>query len=195
MSGLKPKPMQRSPMPERNKTFFFLTPHFFYCIIPTKIIAFILEKDDSTVKLSTRGRYGVRAALDLAIHYGKGPISLKDVAQRQSLSPKYLEQLLVALKRAGILKSIRGAYGGYELAKHPSEVRLSEVMQTLEGPISPVECLTDPEDCERVGICAARDVWKRMKTAIDSILESTTLEDLVKQQKQKEQSEETMYYI
>ena len=147
------------------------------------------------MKLSTRGRYGVRATLDLAINYGKGPISLKDIAQRQAVSPKYLEQLLVSLKRAGILKSIRGAYGGYELAKHPSQIILSEVVQTLEGPIAPVECVIDPKNCDRVGFCAAHDVWKKMKNAIDSVLESVTLQDLAEQQNKKTQSEETMYYI
>jgi len=147
------------------------------------------------VKISTRGRYGVRATLDLAINYGKGPISLKDIAQRQAVSPKYLEQLLVSLKRAGILKSIRGAYGGYELAKHPSQIKLDEVMQALEGPIAPVECVIDPKACDRVGSCAAHDVWKKMKNAINGLLESITLQDLAEQQNQKTQSEETMYYI
>jgi len=172
-----------------------LTQYFFYCIIPTKIIAFILKRNDTIVKLSTRGRYGVRATLDLAIHYGKGPISLKVIAERQEVSSKYLEQLLVSLKRAGILKSTRGAYGGYELAREPSEIRLSEVIETLEGPIAPVECVIAPKDCDRVSICAAHDVWKKMKNAIDNVLESVTLQDLVEQQKQKEKSEDTMYYI
>ena len=96
------------------------------------------------MKLSTRARYGTRALLDLALHRGDKPVQLKDIAQRQQISTQYLEHLISPLLGAGILRSTRGARGGIWLAKNPGEVRLSEVIQLLEGSIAPVDCLNDP---------------------------------------------------
>ena len=147
------------------------------------------------MKLSTRGQYGTRALLELALHEGSGPILLKDIARRQQISLMYLEHLIAPLIAAGIVRSTRGARGGVWLAKSPEEIKLSEVIQLLEGSVAPVECLNDPKACSRSELCVTRDVWDELKRAIDGVLESTTLQDLVSRQKRKERSEEAMYYI
>jgi Rrf2 family protein len=133
------------------------------------------------LKLSTRGKYGFRAILELAINYGNGPISLKNISARLDISQKYLERLVKSLKSAGLVQSFRGAHGGYALAKHPSEIKLSEVIQTLEGSIAPSECVNNSAVCLRSKSCAARDVWIKMKEAMNGVLKSTTLQDIVEQ--------------
>ncbi len=147
------------------------------------------------MKLSTRGQYGTRALLDLALHRGEEPILLKDISQRQQISLKYLEHLITPLIAGGIVRSTRGPRGGVSLAKLPEEIRLDEVIQLLEGSIAPVECVSNPQVCTRSELCATRDIWSDLKKAIDGVLESTTLQDLVERQKKKEQSEASMYYI
>ncbi|MFC2060272.1 RrF2 family transcriptional regulator [Chloroflexota bacterium] len=147
------------------------------------------------MKLSTRGRYGTRALLDLALHRAEEPVLLKDIAQRQQISLIYLEHIIAPLIAGGIIRSTRGAKGGVSLSKPPEEIRLSEVIQLLEGSIDPSECINNPETCPRSELCAARDIWSEMKKAMDGILESTTLQGLVERQKRKVHPEEVMYYI
>jgi len=148
------------------------------------------------MKLSTRGRYGTRALLDLAFHNEKEPILLKDIAQRQQISLPYLEHLIAPLIAAGIVRSTRGARGGVSLAKPPEQIRLSGVVQLLEGSMAPAECVNNPEVCARSKLCVTRDIWGELKKAVNGVLESTTLQDLVERQKRKEQPEEVvMYYI
>lgn len=147
------------------------------------------------MKLSTRGRYGTRALLELASHYGEGPIQLKDIAQRQQISLRYLEHLITPLVAGEIVRSIRGAGGGILLARPPEEIKLSEVVKLLEGPTAPVECVDNPGICDRSQICVTRDVWGELKNAINGVLESTTLENLVDRDRHKEKPEPTMYYI
>ena len=147
------------------------------------------------MKLSTRARYGTRALLDLAI-YGKAePVQLKNIALRQNISLNYLEHLIAPLVGAGIIKSTRGARGGVQLMRHKRDVKLSEVIQLLEGSIIPVECVSNPETCPRSNTCPTRDLWGDMKKAIDGILESTTLQDLVERQAKKEHAQQEMYYV
>jgi len=134
------------------------------------------------MKLSTRVRYGSRALLDLAAHYGSEPQLIRDVARRQEISQHYLEQIIIVLKAAGLVKSLRGAKGGVILAKPPSQIKMSDVMQVLEGTTSPVECVDDATFCQRSTVCAMRGVWKDVKTAVDHVLEAKTLQDLVNQQ-------------
>lgn len=133
--------------------------------------------------------------LDLALNYGKGPILLKDIAKRQEISVTYLENLITPLKAAGLVKSIRGARGGYILAKPPMQIKLSEVIQILEGSLAPVECVDDPRVCYRSALCVTEDIWREVKKAIVNILESTSLQDLVERQREKEQPKALMYYI
>ncbi len=147
------------------------------------------------MKLSTRGRYATRALLDLALHRGEGPVLLRDIAQRQQISQRYLEHLITPLIAAGIVLSTRGPRGGVLLAKPPEEVKLSEVIQLLEGSIAPADCVNNPGICARSKFCVTRDIWGELKKAIDGVLESTTLQDLVERQKRKKQPEEAMYYI
>jgi len=147
------------------------------------------------MKLSTKGRYAARAMLDLAFHYGEGPILLKDIARRQQISERYLEHLITPIKVAGLVTSMRGARGGFTLAKPPSQIRLSEIIQIVEGSIAPVECVDDPDICSRADLCVTRDIWTEMQKAMSGVLESTTLQDLIQRQREKENPEAVMYYI
>lgn len=147
------------------------------------------------MKLSTRGRYATRALLDLALYQKKEPVLLKDIAQRQQISLRYLEQLITPLITGGIVRSTRGPRGGVSLAKPPREIRLSEVIPLLEGSIAPVECVNNPEMCTRSELCVTRDIWGELKKALNGVLESITLQDLVERQKRKERSDAAMYYI
>ena len=140
------------------------------------------------MKLSTRARYGTRALLDMAQHAGEKPVRLKDIAGRQNISLHYLEHIITPLVGAGIIRSIRGARGGLRLTRHPKDVKLSEVIQLLEGTITPVDCILHPESCDRADLCVTRDIWCEMKKAIDTTLDSVTLQDLVEKQKRKEAS-------
>ncbi|HHF98660.1 MAG TPA: Rrf2 family transcriptional regulator [Candidatus Aerophobetes bacterium] len=146
------------------------------------------------MKLSTKGRYGARAMVDMALHEDQAPILLKDIAKRQGISEKYLEHIITSLKVAGLVKSIRGARGGYILARPASQIKLSHIIRALEGSAAPVECVDDPKLCSRVGICVTRDVWMKIKEKIEEILESVSLKDLAEQQKKK-QEEGLTYYI
>ncbi len=147
------------------------------------------------MKLSTRAKYGTRALLDLAMHWDNEPVPLKDIARRQNIPLHYLEHLITPLVAAGIVASTRGAKGGLQLARPPQEVKLNEVIQLLEGSITPVECIDNPAYCPRYDLCVTRDIWDEMKKAIDGVLEATTLQDLVERQKKKALSTETMYHI
>jgi len=139
------------------------------------------------VKLSTRTRYGTRALLELALHVGKEPVSLKDIARQQQISLPYLEQLVAPLIAGGIIRSTKGPKGGISLARKPGNIRLSEVIQLLEGSMSPVECIENPAVCQRSGDCAARDVWSELEGVINTYLQATTLQDLAAKQRSKGQ--------
>lgn len=123
------------------------------------------------MRISTKGRYGLTIMIDLGKRYGEGPISLKSIAQAHDLSEHYLEQLAGPLRNAGLVKSVRGAYGGYILAKHPSEITAGDIIRVLEGPISPVEGIEDEEP-------AKRELWIRIRDAVKDVLDNTTVEDL-----------------
>ncbi|WP_103108314.1 cysteine metabolism transcriptional regulator CymR [Brevibacillus reuszeri] len=124
------------------------------------------------MKISTKGRYGLTIMMELANRCGEGPTSLRSIAQRHDLSEHYLEQLVAPLRNAGLVKSIRGAYGGYVLAKQPEEISAGDVIRVLEGPISPVE-FAEEEDP------AKRHLWLRIRDSISAVLDSTSLQDLI----------------
>jgi Rrf2 family protein len=147
------------------------------------------------MKLSTRTRYGTRALLDLAIHQDESPVSLKDIAERQQISLQYLEHLITPLIASGIVRSIRGPKGGVALAKSPNQITLSQIMKLLEGSTTLVECVDNPKLCSRADSCVTRDIWDEMNKAMNVVMESTTLQDLVERQKNKKQLKEAMYYI
>jgi Rrf2 family cysteine metabolism transcriptional repressor len=147
------------------------------------------------MKISTKIRYGTRAMLELACHYGEGPIELREIAKRENISLKYLEQVIVPLRTAGLVKSARGSKGGYSLAKHPSEICLKDLVETLEGPLNLIECLKDPKVCQKVPYCITRDIWREVSEAIDGIFHSVTLEEMVRRKKEKEVRFPSMYQI
>lgn len=147
------------------------------------------------MKLSTRARYGTRALLDLALHQNNGLVQLKDISLRQNISLHYLEHIISPLIGAGIIRSTRGVRGGVQLSKHPRDIKLSEVLQLLEGSIAPVECVNNAGSCSRTNQCAVHDIWSDMKKAMVQVLESTTLQDLAERQNGKEQPEQSMYYV
>jgi Rrf2 family cysteine metabolism transcriptional repressor len=137
------------------------------------------------MKLSTRGRYGVRIMLDLALHYGEGPILLRDISKRQGISEKYLWQLINPLKTIGLISSTRGSHGGYVLAKPPGEISLKEIVRVLEGSLCLVDCIENPAVCERSQSCTSRDIWSEASHQISQILESMTLDKMVAKQRAK----------
>jgi Rrf2 family protein len=147
------------------------------------------------MKLSTRGRYGTRLLLDLAFHQEEGPILLADVARRQQIPLPYLKHLISPLVGGGVVRSARGAKGGISLVKSPEEIKLSEVIQLLEGSIAPVDCIDDPGSCDRSSSCVTRDVWIELQKAMDGVLGATTLKDLMQRQQDKEQPMPEMYNI
>jgi Rrf2 family cysteine metabolism transcriptional repressor len=124
------------------------------------------------LKISTKGRYGLTIMMDLAKRFGQGPVPLKSVAERHGLSEHYLEQLIAPLRNAGLVRSVRGAYGGYKLAKDPEEITAGDIIRVLEGPINLVE-YTEEDDPAR------RNLWKRVRDAIVKELDSTTLASLI----------------
>ena len=136
------------------------------------------------MRLSTKSRYGTRAMLDIAINYEKGPVSVKSLAKRQDISVKYMEQLIPLLKLAGLIRSIRGAGGGYTLSKHADQIKLRDIIDALEGSIFPVDCVDNPEMCDRAKKCVTYEIWKDIQTTINNMLDSLTLADMVKRQLQ-----------
>ena len=137
------------------------------------------------MRISTKGRYGARLMLELALHYEKGTVLLKDIAKNQEISEGYLEHLLPVLKAAGLITSSRGAHGGYTLARNPSEITLKDVVQSLEGSLFPVECVDTPAVCQRIKSCITRDVWRELGEKISQTLDSVTLKDMIERQKDK----------
>jgi Rrf2 family protein len=135
------------------------------------------------MKLSTRSRYGTRMMVDVAQHCKKGPVRIRDISKRQDISVKYLEQLIIPLKKAEFIKSVRGPKGGYLLAKPPEEITIGEIVRTLEGEISLTRCIDNPEACDRVGICPIRDMWEAATRAIFKVLDAVTLAKLTPENK------------
>ncbi|ANS75450.1 Rrf2 family transcriptional regulator [Paenibacillus yonginensis] len=139
------------------------------------------------MKISTKGRYGLTIMMELAAKYGEGPTSLKSIAEKNQLSEHYLEQLIAPLRNAGLVKSVRGAYGGYILAKEAAEITAGDIIRVLEGPISPVD-FTEEDDP------AKRDLWLRIRDSIADVLDSTTLDSLVNYEDH-ETNSNFMFYI
>jgi Rrf2 family protein len=137
------------------------------------------------MKLSTRTRYGLRAIIELAGNQNNGPMQINAIAHKQDISVKYLEQLMAILKSAGFVRSIRGAKGGYILAKPANQIKLSDVFNALEGPVTTVECLENENYCTRAADCVTRQVWAEVQKAIMNVLQSMTLQDLVDRTKDK----------
>ncbi len=147
------------------------------------------------MKLSTRARYGTRAMLDLAIHSRENStVTLKEIAQRQDISLTYLEHLVGPLIDGGLVRSIRGSKGGITMAKPAHNITIKDIVELLEGPTVPVECLGQSNTCPKSGSCVTQEVWDEVRLAIDRVLDSRTLQDLVERQKTKN-NVGSMYYI
>ena len=137
------------------------------------------------MKISTKGRYALRLMLDLAIHSEGSAVPLRDVAQRQEISDKYLEQIVTQLSRAGLVRSVRGAGGGYLLARTPEGYTVGEILRVLEGSLAPVSCADGVGCCERADRCVTVEVWREIQAAVDGVVDHLTLADLVRRYHQK----------
>ncbi|MBR1613667.1 MAG: Rrf2 family transcriptional regulator [Succinivibrio sp.] len=135
------------------------------------------------MKISTKGRYALRLMIDLGEHQNAGYVTLKDIASRQNISKKYLEQIIPVLNKSGLLKTSRGFQGGYQLARAPKEYTVGEILRLTEGNLAPVSCLDcDVNNCERAGNCPTLNMWKGLYEVIIKYLESVTLQDLLDKQ-------------
>lgn len=135
------------------------------------------------MNLSTKGRYAVRALLDLALRSGTGPVVVRDISERQEISGLYLVQLFNRLKTAGFVRSVRGSRGGFELARRPRDIRIMDVLQVMEGSTVVADCVGNGHRCSRSGSCKTRRLWMEIQKTTDEILQRTTLEDLMAKDK------------
>jgi Rrf2 family cysteine metabolism transcriptional repressor len=151
------------------------------------------------MKLSTKGRYGSRAMLDLALHYDPDgtPVSLGGIAGRQDISEEYLEQIFSTLRKSGIVESVRGAQGGYRLGRPADKITIGDILRSLEGSLAPVDCVKEgtPADCERCDECVMRGVWQKLRDSINSAVDSVTLADLTEEYSAMKHKGDFMYYI
>lgn len=138
------------------------------------------------MKISTKGRYALRLMLDLALQEEEGPVPLRDVARRQDISDKYLEQIVTQLGRADLVRSVRGAGGGYLLTRPASEYTVGEILRALEGSLAPVTCAEDPSCCCRSEACVTMEVWSQIAEAVSGVVDHTTLQDLVDRAKMRQ---------
>lgn len=146
------------------------------------------------MKISTRGRYGLRAMVDLSVHENSGATPLREISERQDISEQYLEQLFAALRKAGIVKSVRGAHGGYLLNHKPENITVKDIIVALEGPIAPVDCVIG-EECNRIDKCVTQDIWSKVKQNLDELLDSMTLLELKKKYEKNQNDKQYIYHI
>ena len=130
------------------------------------------------MRVSMKGDYGVRALLELAHHYGEGPVQSATIASRQSIPEPYLDQLLTSLRRAGLIRSVRGPQGGHALLRDPHEITLTEALTALEGSLSPISCLDDPAGCAKSTPCGLREVWEQVYEATTRVLDAISIGEL-----------------
>ena len=130
------------------------------------------------MKLSTKGKYGLKAIFELSLHIDEGPVPLNIIASKQKIPEQYLEQIFSTLKKSQLITSVRGAQGGYVLGKEPKEIKISEIMNILEGPVEVADCI-DNASCNNIDCCATRLLWTKIKNSIDEVMESITLQDIV----------------
>jgi len=136
------------------------------------------------VRVSTKGDYGVRALIELAHHFGEGPLLSSQIAARQGIPEPYLDQLLTTLRRAGFIRSVRGPQGGHALLREPNDLKLSEVIGVLEGSLSPIACLDEPDGCGKPGFCPQREVWEAVRDTTAKILDAVSVGDLAARERE-----------
>jgi len=164
---------------------FSLTTFYRDDLITSETIVIVVIIFEENMKLSTRARYGVRLMLALAQNYGKDPVYMKDIAKQEDISEKYLSLIIIPLRNIGLVTSIRGAYGGYNLARDPARITLKEIVDVLEGDCSLVDCVKDPSSCPRVSTCASHDIWAILEGKISETLSSITLDTMVRMNQEK----------
>jgi len=149
------------------------------------------------MKLSTKGRYGVKSMLDLALHDGEGPVALKSIAERQEISENYLEQLFASLKKAGHVNSVRGAQGGYMLAHSPENITIGSILRALEGSLAPVDCVMEdePNKCSKSDKCVTKIVWEKIRDKVNEAVDSITLADLIEEYKKANPDDSYIYHV
>ena len=131
------------------------------------------------MKISTKGRYGLRILMDLALHKSEKPRLIRDIAKSQQISEKYISRLVIALRKAGMIRSVRGVNGGFHIAMKPEEITLLDVIEVMEGPLSIVDCVSMPKRCSLSGDCAPREVWCKLNEDIRGLMGSITLADIL----------------
>jgi len=141
------------------------------------------------MKISTKGRYGLEALMDLAIYGGQDYINLKSISERQGISIKYLEQLFISLKRDGIVESTRGAQGGYRLIRDPKDITVRQILDSLEGPLALVGCIVESKDerCDQFEFCVTRILWQKIMGELNAVMESISLDDIARLFKEQEE--------
>jgi Rrf2 family protein len=147
------------------------------------------------MRVTMKSDYGLRAMIDLAAHFGQGPVPSAEIAARQCVPEHFLDQLLITLRRAGLLKSQRGPQGGHMLARPPQQISMSDIIRALDGGTAPMECLPNPGFCQLVPGCAIREVWQEVEEYAQQLLASTTLDKLAERHRVAAESGEAMYYI
>jgi len=140
------------------------------------------------MKVSSRGRYGLRVMIELASQFGSGPVLVDEIAKKQEISGKYIHVIVSGLKSAGLVRSVRGPNGGYELTRSPSRITAFDVISALEGKSAPAHCVLDASSCPRSGSCASRDVWCQVASVVDVVLSTLSLEQIVKRQCAKDEN-------
>jgi Rrf2 family protein len=144
------------------------------------------------MRVSTKGRYGLRALVDLAEHDEGKAIPIREISERQNISEQYLEQLFATLRKAKLVKSVRGAHGGYMLNHAPEDITVADIITTLEGPIAPVDCVIEDDFCNYIDKCVIHGLWSELADAINGVIENMTLADLRDKAIQEKQSEEDL---
>jgi Rrf2 family protein len=147
------------------------------------------------MKISTKGRYGVRFMLDLALHARDGFVTLKDISRRQEISQKYLWQIVAQLKSAGLVEAYKGSRGGFALARSPSDVTLKDILEPLEGGCELVDCIKHPTSCDRTAACVTRTIWKELGQKLADAMAGITLKDLVEKSQLQAQGQAVSYSI
>ena len=131
------------------------------------------------MKISTKGRYGLRILMDLALHQSEKPRLIRDIAKSQQISEKYISRLVIALRKAGMIRSVRGVNGGFHIAMKPEDITLLDVIEVMEGPLSIVDCVSTPKKCTHSEYCAPREVWRKLNDDIRALMRGTTLADIL----------------
>lgn len=147
------------------------------------------------MRLTMKGDYGLRAMVDLAAHFGRGPVPSADIAGRQQVPEHFLDQVLIQLRRAGLVKSLRGPQGGHMLARSPALINMGEVVTALEGSVAPMECVPNPAWCQLSPGCGFRDIWVQVDDFTRNLLANTTIEQLASRHHVSTQERDAMYYI